>query len=307
MLTILALLMPRLTFAQSASGSIEGVVTDASGGVLPGVTVVVKNMDTNVSRDLVTDEGGRYRAAALQPGRYEVSATLGGFQVTPVGNVTVQVGQTSPVDLKMRPAGVSEVVTVTAESPIIDTRRTDVGNVIGQDAIQNLPINGRRWENFVLLSPGVTNDGGFGLVSYRGISGLYNNNSVDGVDNNQAFFSEARGRTRTSYSVSQAAIKEFQVGISNFSAEYGRAAGGRVNAVTKSGTNKVKGEAFYYLRSDKFQARDAFALSGSRAIPSASRRKSASSSAARSAGRSSRTRSSSSPTTTASAAISPRR
>jgi hypothetical protein len=260
-LTLAALLLPRPALAQSgASGNIEGVVTDASGGVLPGVAIVVKNLDTNVARDLVTDAGGRYRAPALQPGRYEVSATLSGFQVSPVTNITVQVGQTQAVDLKMRPAGVNEVVTVSGEAPLIDTRRTDVGNVIGQDAIQNLPINGRRWENFVLLSPGVTNDGGFGLVSYRGISGLYNNNSVDGVDNNQAFFSEARGRTRTAYSVSQAAIKEFQVGISNFSAEFGRAAGGSVNAVTKSGTNKLSGEGFYYLRSDAFQARDPFAL-----------------------------------------------
>ena len=260
-LAIVALLLPRPVHAQAAAtGSIEGVVTDASGGVLPGVTVVVKNVDTNVSRDLTTDAGGRYRATALQPGRYEVSATLAGFQTKPIGDITVQVGQTAPVDVKMHPAGVSETVTVTAESPVIDTRRTDVGNVIGQAAIENLPINGRRWENFVLLSPGVTNDGGFGLISYRGISGLYNNNNVDGVDNNQAFFSEARGRTRTAYSVSQAAIKEFQVGISNFSAEFGRAAGGSVNAVTKSGTNKVTGEGFYYLRTDQFQARDPFAI-----------------------------------------------
>src|SRR5580765_3069181 len=260
--TLAVLFMPRPALAQSgASGNIEGIVTDASGGVLPGVAVVVKNLDTNVARDLVTDAGGRYRAPALQPGRYEVSATLSGFQVSPITNITVQVGQTQAVDLKMHPAGVNEVITVSGEAPLIDTRRTDVGNVIGQDAIQNLPINGRRWENFVLLSPGVTNDGGFGLVSYRGISGLYNNNSVDGVDNNQAFFSEARGRTRTAYSVSQAAIKEFQVGISNFSAEFGRAAGGSVNAVTKSGTNKVTGEGFYYLRSDAFQSRDPFALS----------------------------------------------
>ncbi|MEP6917217.1 MAG: TonB-dependent receptor, partial [Acidobacteriota bacterium] len=100
--------------------------------------------------------------------------------------------------------------------------------------------------------------GNFGLVSYRGISGLYNNNTVDGADNNQAFFSEARGRTRTSYSISQAAIKEFQVGISNFSAEFGRAAGGTVNAVTKSGTNSFRGEGFYFIRADEFQARDPF-------------------------------------------------
>jgi hypothetical protein len=111
----------------------------------------------------------------------------------------------------------------------------------------------------VLLSPGVTNDGGFGLVSYRGISGLYNNNTVDGVDNNQAFFSEARGRTRASYSISQASIREFQVGISNFSAEFGRAAGGTVNAVTKSGTNEYKGELFYFRRQDEFMSKDPFA------------------------------------------------
>jgi hypothetical protein len=112
----------------------------------------------------------------------------------------------------------------------VDPTRTDVSSVVSETAIANLPINGRRWENFVLLSPGVTNDGNFGLVSYRGISGLYNNNTVDGVDNNQAFFSEARGRTRASYTISQAAIREFQTGVSNFSAEFGRAAGGTVNA-----------------------------------------------------------------------------
>jgi len=246
----------------AATGNIEGVVTDTTGAVLPGVSVVVKNTGTNVTRELVTDGAGRYRANALQPGVYEVTAALGGFQTGTFGNLEVQVGQTLSADLKMRAAGVTETVTVTAESPLIDTRRTDVSNVVGETEIQNLPINGRRWENFVLLGPGVTNDGNFGLVSYRGISGLYNNNTVDGADNNQAFFSEARGRTRTAYSISQAAIKEFQVGVSNFSAEFGRAAGGTVNAVTKSGTNSFNGEAFYFLRDDKFTAKDPFFPAG---------------------------------------------
>jgi Carboxypeptidase regulatory-like domain/TonB dependent receptor len=242
----------------AASGTVEGIVKDPTGGVLPGVTVIVRNMETNVARETVTDEGGRYRAAALQPGRYEVSAELAGFEGAKVADVIVQVGQNVPIDVQLRPAGVSETLTVSGESPVIDIARTDVSNVVGQQAITNLPINGRRWENFVLLSPGVTNDGNFGLVSYRGISGLYNNNTVDGVDNNQAFFSEARGRTRTSYTISQAAIREFQVGISNFSAEFGRAAGGTVNAVTKSGTNTLHGEGFYFLRDDAFQAREPF-------------------------------------------------
>ncbi len=240
-------LLPAMAVAQTAAtGNIEGVVSDATGAVLPGVTVIVKNLDTNLTREVVTDEGGRYRVSALQVGRYQVTATMAGFAAAPISDIPVQVGQTQPVDMRMRPEGVTETVTVSGESPILDTARTDVSNVVGEVAIANLPINGRRWENFVLLSPGVTNDGGFGLVSYRGISGLYNNNTVDGVDNNQAFFSEARGRTRASYSISQAAIREFQVGVSNFSAEFGRAAGGTVNAVTKSGTNDIRGEGVLF-------------------------------------------------------------
>jgi Carboxypeptidase regulatory-like domain/TonB dependent receptor-like, beta-barrel len=246
--------------AQTAgTTNVEGVVTDSTGAVLPGVSVVVRNMDTNVVRETTTDSGGRYRAGALQPGRYEVSVSLSGFESKRTGDVPAHVGDTATVDFQLRPAGMAEEVTVTGESPLVDNTRTDVSNVVSRTAIENLPINGRRWENFVLLSPGVTNDGGFGLVSYRGISGLYNNNTVDGVDNNQAFFSEARGRTRASYTISQAAIREFQVGISNFSAEFGRAAGGTVNAVTKSGTNEVSGEAFYFLRDDSFQSKDPFA------------------------------------------------
>ncbi len=254
------LLFPAISAAQTAAtGNIEGVITDTTGAVLPGVTVVVRNIETNVAREALTDGDGRYRAAALQPGTYEVTATLGGFETKPITNIPVLVGQTHPVDIRMRPAGVTETVTVTGESTVIDPTRTDVSTVVGEREIANLPINGRRWENFVLLSPAVTNDGGFGLVSYRGISGLYNNNTIDGVDNNQAFFSEARGRTRASYSVSQAAIREFQVGVSNFSAEFGRAAGGTVNAVTRSGTNSPKGEVFYFIRDDKFSAREPFA------------------------------------------------
>jgi outer membrane receptor protein involved in Fe transport len=256
---LVAMMAHSPAFAQSATGSIEGTLRDTSGGVLPGVTVVIKNAETNVTRETVSDGDGRYQASALQPGRYEVAATLAGLQAAPVTGVVVQVGQTVTVDMQMRPQAVQETITVTATTPVLDTVRSDVSNVIGQEAIENLPINGRRWENFVLLSPAVTNDGNFGLISYRGISGLYNNNTIDGVDNNQAFFSEARGRNRVVYTVSQAAIREFQVGVSNFSAEFGRAAGGTVNAVTKSGTNNLSGEGFYFLRDDKFQAREPFA------------------------------------------------
>src|SRR5262249_4022041 len=254
--SLLLSLAGRASAQTAATGNIEGLVSDQTGAVLPGVTVTVRNVDTNISREVVTESNGRYRVSALQPGRYEVAATLSGFEVKPASGIEVLVGQTAPVDLQMHPAGVAESLTVSAEAPVIDTRRTDFSNVIGEQAIENLPITGRRWDNFVLLSPGVTNDGNFGLVSYRGISGLYNNNMVDGVDNNQAFFSEARGRTRIAYAISEAAIKEFQVGVSNMSAEFGRSAGGTVNAVTKSGTNAFSGEGFYFLRDKAFQARN---------------------------------------------------
>jgi TonB-dependent receptor-like protein len=123
-----------------------------------------------------------------------------------------------------------------------------------------LPINGRRWSTFALSTPGAVPDGGFGLVSFRGISGLLNNNTVDGADNNQAFFSEERGRTRISYSTSEAAIEEFQINTSNYSAEYGRSAGGVVNAVTKSGTNGIHGQAFWYYRDSDLGAINPFSF-----------------------------------------------
>lgn len=257
-LLLMFLPLARQAEAQTAAtGGIEGVVTDSTGAVLPGATVTVRNMDMNVPRELVTDTTGRYRAEALQPGRYEVSVALSGFAAQPVADIRVLVGQLVPVDVRMHPAGVAEEISVVAEAPLVDTRRTDVSNVVDQDQISNLPLNGRRWDYFVMLSPGVTNDGSFGLISYRGISGLYNNNMVDGADNNQAFFSEARGRTRAVYAISESSIKEFQVGISNMSAEFGRAAGGTVNAITKSGTNNFSGEGFYFLRDKAFQSQNA--------------------------------------------------
>ena len=240
----------------AASGQIEGVVEDQTGAVIPGARVVVRNVATGAERELLTNELGRYRAVNLRPGEYEVTAEQSGFATLRREGILLQVGSTATVNMALQIGAATEVVTVTEGAPIIETERTEYTATISEVSIANLPINGRRWENFVLLTPTVQPDGDFGLVSYRGISGLYNNNMVDGADNNQAFFSEARGRTRTAYTTSQAAIKEFQVGISNFSAEFGRAAGGSVNAVTKSGGSDFHGEAFYFVRDDAFNAQE---------------------------------------------------
>src|SRR6185369_7602344 len=132
----------------------------------------------------------------------------------------------------------------------------DFSTNINQVSLDNLPANGRRWSNFAILTPSSVPDGTFGLISFRGISGLLNNSTIDGGDNNQGFFSEERGRTRAGYIISQGAIREFQVNTSNFSAEYGRSAGGVINAVTKSGTNDFHGSAFFFDRNNKWGARN---------------------------------------------------
>jgi hypothetical protein len=253
---VLALGLPLA--AQIGSGQIVGVVQDPTGAVIPGASVTLRHVDTGTERVISTNEVGRYRALNLQPGEYEITAESSGFGTIKRGGITLTVGQTATVDFSLQVAAAAEVVTVTEDVPIAEPDRTAYTALVSEESVENLPINGRRFTDFQLLSPTVQADGPFGLVSYRGISGLYNNNMVDGADNNQAFFSEARGRTRTPYVRSQASIKEFEVGLSNYSAEFGRAVGGTINAVTKSGGNNFHGEAFYFIRDDAFNAQNPF-------------------------------------------------
>ncbi len=241
----------------SGAGTITGTLTDQNGAVIPGATVVVKNVDSGTSQTLVSNAAGIYLAQFLQPGHYEVDATKSGFAKVMRENLTVQVGQVVSVDLALPLQTTTETVTVTAEQSIVDTEKTDVSQVVSAGFVSNLPIDGRRWENFVLLTPNATTDGDSGLVSYRGISGLYNATAVDGANNNVQLWSETRGRaTGIAYVYSQDSIQEFQVSTANYSAELGGAAGGITNAVTKSGTNAFHGDLFYYLRYPAWNALD---------------------------------------------------
>lgn len=249
-----------MAWAQLAgSGSITGTITDPSGAVVPKAAVVLHNAGTGTDRVTETNGAGLYVANFLQPGHYEVRASKTGFGAIVRKDLTLQVGQTLSVDLSMSVAQSAETITVTGAASVVDAEKTEQSQVVSEVLVENLPIAGRRWDNFVLLTPNVTNDGGSGLVSYRGISGLYNSNNVDGANNNQAFFSEARGRALSgAYVYSLDSIKEYQVSSSNYSAELGQAAGGVVNAVTKSGANATHGDLFYYLRYPTFNALDSF-------------------------------------------------
>ncbi len=244
-------------FAQSTvTGAIRGKITDQSGATLPNATVTATNAGTNAVATATTDEDGGYRFSNLQPGTYTIGVAASGFSNFTQEKVVVEVGQVTSIDVPLGVAGQNATVEVTAEAPVINTNSQDLSTNINQTSINELPINGRRASNFVLLTPATVPDGTFGLISFRGISGLLNNSTVDGGDNNQSFQSEERGRTRISYVVSQSAIREFQVNTSNYSAEYGRSAGGVVNTVTKSGTNGFHGQLFEYYRNNKFGTRN---------------------------------------------------
>lgn len=247
-------------WAQSETeGAIGGTIVDQQGAVVPNAKVTVTNTGTNQQFTTATSDTGAYRATHLQPGIYEVKIDAAGFAAYDQKNVVVEIGRITTIDPKMSVSGSNETVTVSGEAPTVNTDTPDFASNVNQVQINNLPINGRRWSNFALLTPGVVADSaGFGLLSFRGISVLLNNNTVDGADNNQAYFSEERGRTRASYSTSQAAVQEFQVNGSNYSAEYGRAAGGVINTVTKSGTNQLHGQAFFYDRDNDWGATNPF-------------------------------------------------
>lgn len=242
--------------AQSTvTGAITGKISDQQDAIVPNAAVKVTNIGTNSSVDVTATDDGSFRVTNLQPGTYSVEVTVSGFDAYKQ-NVVVEVGQATPIDIQLGVAGANATVEVTAEAPVINTNDNANATNINQTSINELPINGRRASNFVILTPATVPDGTFGLISFRGISGLLNNSTVDGGDNNQAFFSEERGRTRINYSISQSAVREFQVNGSNYSAEYGRAAGGVVNTVTKSGTNEFHGDLFYYNRNNRNGARN---------------------------------------------------
>ena len=248
-------------FAQSSiAGGIGGTVSDPSGAAIPGATVTALETGTNQKWSSATDGSGYFRASNLTPGSYSLTVSAPGFDSF-VTTVVVEVGRLSDVEPHLHTGGNKENVEVTADPTLINTEAPDFSTNFSQKQIANLPINGRHWTSFALLTPGVSNgDSNFGSVSVRGMSNLQNNFLVDGSDDNQAFDSVERGYTRVGYSTSQEAIQEFQVNTSNYSAQYGRAAGGGVNAITKSGSNAFHGTAFWYDRDNQFGATNPFTL-----------------------------------------------
>ncbi len=234
--------------AQASSGQISGLVRDSQGGAIANATVKAVNTQTGLERTATTSAEGLYRFVLLPPGTYNLSATAQGFSKTDLNGVAVTVGQITDANITLGVGGVQEAVTVTAEA--VQTTVSQPDAVLNETAINNLPINGRRFQDFVTLTPTAQVDPQRGQISLSGQRGINSNINIDGVDYNQPFFGGIRGgeRSNTAFTIPQESIREFQVVASGYSAEFGRSTGGVVTVVTKSGTNKYHGSGFYLIR-----------------------------------------------------------
>jgi hypothetical protein len=237
-------------FAQSVNvttGSIGGKVTDNTGAGLPGVTVTAVNLDTGLTRTNTTENDGSFSINLLPPGNYKVSGELSGLGGAHIAHVTVLLGNMTKSDLRLTPS-VSESITVTAAAPIVDPEKTGLTTSVTNQQIENLPIIGRDFRSLTALTPGISVGSFDGQPTAGGARPLSTDYNIDGANSDNDFFGQQTGGTRAPFTFSQAAIKEFQVVRSEYDAEYGRGVGAVVNAVTKSGTNNVDGELFYFDR-----------------------------------------------------------
>lgn len=251
--------------SQASTGQIVGIILDQSGAAVPGAQITVTNPSTGLKRVLVSNDEGQYRAVLLPPGKYDVAVELSGFQKATRTGVEVNVGKTVDNNFTLQVGSISQVVEVTG-APLIESTRPEFGTLVNETAIDNLPINGRRFHDFVSLTPTVQVDPSRGQLSFVGQRGINSNINIDGADYNEPFFGGIRGgeRSNSAFTIPQEAIGEFEVVTRGYSAEFGRSSGGVVNAVTKSGQNELHGSAFYLLRHKELatkNALDQFSLS----------------------------------------------
>ncbi len=254
-----------LTFAQDAStGAIRGTVLDPDGGLIAGATVAVVNVATGQRYAAMTDANGHFAADLLPPGDYSARVEVSGFSPQLAPQAHLDVGGTLQWQFRLTLAGAKEAVTVSGAPPMVDTQPSSVSAVIDEQSILGLPLNGRRFTDLSLLAPGVTQDprgltsSTNGDLAFGGVRGFQTSYLVDGTDNNNGFFSQARGRYRAPYQFSNETVQEFRVSSNTYGAELGRAGGAVVNVVTKSGSNHIHGSAFYFLRDSVFSATNPF-------------------------------------------------
>ncbi len=262
---VLAIVLGPQSYCQITTGSILGTVADETGARTPGATVTITSTETGIARTLTTDAAGRYRAANLPLGQYEVKAELTGFRTTVRRGFGLTVGAEIVVDLSLSVGTVSEQVEVTGEAPMVDTTSSTVSGLVADQQVQDLPLNGRSFESLIFLQSGTS---GFMRGDKSAEAGNGTKLTVSGsrIDSNSFLLDGANMNDQSNMTPGSAAgvlmgvdiLREFRVLTSNYSAEYGRVSGGIINAVTKSGTNSLHGGVFEYLRNSALDARSFF-------------------------------------------------
>ena len=262
-----ALLANIVLIAQNVvlTGALGGRITDASGAIMPGASVVLRNLATGTQQSCETNRAGIYRFPVLMPGTYSVTADIKGFRDVQA-LVRIQVGNTTSQDMKLQVGASRDTVRVSGTTPLLRPTESSASTVLERSLIEDLPLNGRKYTDFATLTPNTSYDGDTGLVSLAGQqggedSGYANGNgsnafTVDGSNATSNYFADIIGRYRIPYLYGEDAIQEFQVSESPYSAIYGGGAG-FVNAVTRSGSNEFHGSAFYYNRNSATGANDA--------------------------------------------------
>ncbi len=245
--------------SQASTGQIVGTVVDPKGAAIAGAKVTVSSPSTGLKREVQTNTDGQYLAILLPPGSYEVSVEASGFQKAVASGVEVNVGRSVDANFSLKVGAVAEVVEIQAGANI-DTTRHETGTLVNSMAIRDLPINGRRFQDFAALTPTVQVEPQRNQLSFAGQRGINSNISIDGADYNNPFFGGIRGgeRSNNAFTIPQESIGEFQVVPYGYSAEFGRSSGGVFNVITKSGTNSYHGSAFYNIRHKNLAADDAF-------------------------------------------------
>jgi hypothetical protein len=247
-------LLAATAFGQSQFGgaSLSGLVTDPSGAVIANAKLIATQTETNAIRETTSTQQGFYSFTSLPPGLYDLAVEANGFKTAKRAGVTLNVGSAVSLDIALQIGTPAEVITVTEEAPMVETARSQTATVINSLSVSELPINGRNFLDFTALTPGVVKDPTRGGdLTFGGQRGTMNSLTVDGTDSNNVFFGQSTGRAgsgRSPYSFSQDAVQEFQVSTNSFAAELGRAAGGVVNVITKSGTNAFHGTVFEFFR-----------------------------------------------------------
>ena len=260
-LTALLMLVAAPAWAQFDAGAVLGTVRDSSGGVLPGVTVTLRSLDTGISSVTITDERGNYEFPTVRIGTYIVTSELAGFTTREITNVKADIGARQRVDVDLTVGTLSESVSVRGTSPMLETDSSQRGQVITGDQTRALPLNGREYSALALLTTGVRasplNQGTGtlreGSFNVNGLRSTFNNFLIDGVDNN-AYGTSNQGFSNQVMQPAPDAVGEFKVVTNNMSAEYGRAAGATINVVYRSGTNQFHGAGWEFVRDTKMNA-----------------------------------------------------